>query len=308
MGKTAWVFPGQGSQTVGMGQTFVDASNDTVKQIGERLGFDLFALMTTGTKEELQATEVAQPAIVTHSAALALHHQKQGMTPDVVIGHSVGEYAALVIAGVISIDEAAVLVRERGVLMSQVSEGTMAAVVGMTDLQEAYHITEKIGASGNLVQIANYNCPGQFVISGHVDAVKQAGVELKAAGAKRVLPLNVSGAFHSSYMMPVASKFKDVLASSLFETATVPVISNVDAALHTDAESLKRLLTEQLYASVRFEECVRRAIAEGVDTFIEFGPSSPLSGLIKRIDSSVTIRSVTTFEEVNALGGKTHAR
>ena len=306
MGKVAWVFPGQGSQAVGMGQTFLHDS-ENFQAIGRRLGFDLLDVMSSGSKEDLQETDVAQPAIVAHAATLALAYEKQGAKPDVVIGHSVGEYAALVLAGVIDLEEAAVLVHERGKLMSTVKDGTMAAVVGMTDLQEAFHITEKISASGDLVQIANYNCPGQFVISGHVDAVKQATEELKAAGAKRVLPLNVSGAFHSSYMMPAATRFKDILASSPFQQASIDFISNVDATIHREPVKLKALLTEQLYASVRFEDCVRKAIEEGVDTFIEFGPSSPLSGLIKRIDGNVTIRKATTLEEVAALGGEVRA-
>ncbi|OGX77973.1 [acyl-carrier-protein] S-malonyltransferase [Exiguobacterium sp. SH3S2] len=304
--REAWIFPGQGSQTVGMGQTFLD-DPEQMQAIDRRLGFDLLDVMAAGSKEELQQTEVAQPAIVAHAALLALAHGKTGAKPDVVIGHSVGEYAALVVAGVIDLEEACVLVRERGKLMSEVKDGTMAAVIGMTDVAEAFHLTEKISASGNLVQIANYNCPGQFVISGHVDAVKQAETDLKQAGAKRVLPLDVSGAFHSSYMMPAATRFKDVLASSPFKDATIGIISNVDAAVHTDAEKLKALLTEQLYASVRFEDCVRKAIAEGVDTFIEFGSTSPLSGLIKRIDKNVTLKQVTTLEEVAALGGEVRA-
>lgn len=306
MGKVAWVFPGQGSQAVGMGQTFLDQP-EALQAIGRRLGFDLLEVMSAGSKEDLQETEVAQPAIVAHASLLAQAYAANGATPDVVIGHSVGEYAALVSAGVIDLEEATVLVRERGNLMSSVKDGTMAAVVGMTDLQEALHITEKISASGDLVQIANLNCPGQFVISGQIDAVEQASVELKAAGAKRVLPLNVSGAFHSSYMMPVATRFQDVLASSPFQEASVDFISNVDAAVHRDPEHLKALLTKQLYSPVRFEECVRKAIADGVDTFIEFGPSSPLSGLIKRIDSNVSIQKATTLEEVASLGGEVRA-
>ena len=306
MGKTAWIFPGQGSQTVGMGQTFLN-DQEQMQAINRRLGFDLLDVMATGSKEELQRTEVAQPAIVAHAALLALEHGKTGAKPDFVIGHSVGEYAALVIAGVIDLEEASVLVRERGKLMSEVKDGTMAAVIGMTDVAEAFHLTEKISASGNLVQIANYNCPGQFVISGHVDAVKQAETDLKQAGAKRVLPLDVSGAFHSSYMMPAATRFKDVLASSPFTDASIGIISNVDAVVHTDATKLKSLLTEQLYASVRFEDCVRKAIDSGVDTFIEFGPASPLSGLIKRIDKNVTLKQATTLEEVVALGGEVRA-
>ena len=306
MGKTAWVFPGQGSQAVGMGQTFLNQP-ERLQTIGQRLGFDLLGIMANGSKEALQATEVAQPAIVTHAASLAQAYEATGEAPDVVIGHSVGEYAALVLAGVIDLEEAAVLVRERGKLMATVKDGAMAAVVGMTDVQQAFHLTEKVSATGKIVQIANYNCPGQFVISGHVDAVEEATVALKEAGAKRVLPLDVSGAFHSSYMMPVATKFQDVLVSSPFKTARTAFISNVDATDHRDAETLKKLLTKQLYASVRFEDCVRQAIQDGVDTFIEFGPSSPLSGLIKRIDASVTIKKATTLEEVAALGGEVRA-
>ncbi|WP_114165520.1 ACP S-malonyltransferase [Exiguobacterium sp. TNDT2] len=306
MGKTAWIFPGQGSQTVGMGQTFLN-NPEQLQAVSRRLGFDLLDAMAAGSNEELQRTEVAQPAIVAHAASLAHAYANAGAVPDLVIGHSVGEYAALVVAGVIDLEEASVLVHERGKLMSEVKDGTMAAVIGMTDLDEAFHVTEKISASGNLVQIANYNCPGQFVISGHVDAIKQAETDLKEAGAKRILQLDVSGAFHSSYMVPAATRFKDVLASSPFRPATVEIISNVDADVHTEPEKLKALLTEQLYAPVRFEACVRKAIDAGVDTFIEFGPTSPLSGLIKRIDSNVTLKQATTLEEVAALGGEVRA-
>ncbi|MGA9232651.1 MAG: ACP S-malonyltransferase [Exiguobacterium oxidotolerans] len=304
MGKTVWMFPGQGSQMPGMGQTLVseEETKQTLVDLGTRIGLDLTTLLTTGTKEELKATELAQPAIVAHSTLLATRYAALGNKPDYVLGHSVGEYSALVAASVLTPSEAVYLVHERGKLMNQVSGGTMAAVIGLSDVEAAHHAVESIAATGEIVQIANYNCPGQFVISGHVAAVESATAKLKELGAKRVLPLDVSGAFHSSLMTPFAPRFEDFLASSPFEAAQAKFISNVDGSFHDQPDDLKRLLVQQLYSPVRFEACVEQLIEEGVDTFIEFGPSSPLSGLVKRIKKDVKIISITTLEQLEAEG------
>ena len=304
MGKTVWMFPGQGSQMPGMGQTLVaeEETKQALVDLGTRIGLDLTTLLTTGTKEELKATDLAQPAIVAHSTLLASRYAALGNKPDYVLGHSVGEYSALVAASVITPSEAVYLVHERGKLMNQVSGGTMAAVIGLTDVEAAHHAVESIAATGEIVQIANYNCPGQFVISGHVAAVEAATAKLKEIGAKRVLPLDVSGAFHSSLMTPFASRFEDFLASSPFEAAQSKFISNVDGSFHEQADDLKRLLVQQLYSPVRFEACVEQLIEDGADTFIEFGPSSPLSGLVKRIKKDVKIISITTLEQLDAEG------
>lgn len=304
MGKTVWMFPGQGSQMPGMGQTLVteEETKQALVDLGTRIGLDLTALLTTGTKEELKATDLAQPAIVAHSTLLANRYAALGNKPDYVLGHSVGEYSALVAASVITPSEAVYLVHERGKLMNQVSGGTMAAVIGLNDVEAAHHAVESIAATGEIVQIANYNCPGQFVISGHVAAVEAATAKLKEIGAKRVLPLDVSGAFHSSLMTPFASRFEDFLASSPFEAAESKFISNVDGSFHDQPDDLKRLLVQQLYSPVRFEACVEQLIEDGADTFIEFGPSSPLSGLVKRIKKDVKIISITTLEQLEAEG------
>lgn len=302
MGKTVWMFPGQGSQMPGMGQTLVqhDETRQALMDLGTRIGLDLTELLTTGTKEDLKATDLAQPAIVAHSTLLANRYAALGHQPDFVLGHSVGEYSALVAASVLTPSEAVYLVRERGKLMNQVTGGTMAAVIGLDDVEAAHHAVESIAATGEIVQIANYNCPGQFVISGQVAAVESATAKLKELGAKRVLPLDVSGAFHSSLMTPFAPRFEDVLVSSPFKAAKTKFISNVDSDFHDQPDELIRLLVQQLYSPVRFEACVEKLIAEGADTFIEFGPSSPLSGLVKRIKKDVKIVSITTLEQLEA--------
>lgn len=302
MGKTVWMFPGQGSQMPGMGQTLVqhDETRQALMDLGTRIGLDLTELLTTGTKEDLKATDLAQPAIVAHSTLLANRYAALGHQPDFVLGHSVGEYSALVAASVLRPSEAVYLVRERGKLMNQVTGGTMAAVIGLDDVEAAHHAVESIAATGEIVQIANYNCPGQFVISGQVAAVESATAKLKELGAKRVLPLDVSGAFHSSLMTPFAPRFEDVLVSSPFKAAKTKFISNVDSDFHDQPDELIRLLVQQLYSPVRFEACVEKLIAEGADTFIEFGPSSPLSGLVKRIKKDVKIVSITTLEQLEA--------
>ncbi|ACB61361.1 MULTISPECIES: ACP S-malonyltransferase [Exiguobacterium] len=302
MGKTVWMFPGQGSQMPGMGQTLLhhEESRQALMDLGTRIGLDLTDLLTTGTKEDLKPTEIAQPAIVAHSTLLANRYAALGHRPDFVLGHSVGEYSALVAASVLTASEAVYLVRERGNLMNQVTGGTMAAVIGLNDVEAAHHAVESIAATGEIVQIANYNCPGQFVISGQVAAVETATAKLKELGAKRVLPLDVSGAFHSSLMTPFASRFEDILVSSPFQAAKTKFISNVDSDFHDQPDELIRLLVQQLYSPVRFEACVEKLIAEGADTFIEFGPSSPLSGLVKRIKKDVKIVSITTLEQLEA--------
>ena len=302
MGKTVWMFPGQGSQMPGMGQTLVqhNETRQALMDLGTRIGLDLTELLTTGTKEDLKATDLAQPAIVAHSTLLANRYAALGHQPDFVLGHSVGEYSALVAASVLTPSEAVYLVRERGKLMNQVTGGTMAAVIGLDDVEAAHHAVESIAATGEIVQIANYNCPGQFVISGQVAAVESATAKLKELGAKRVLPLDVSGAFHSSLMTPFAPRFEDVLVSSPFQAAKTKFISNVDSDFHDQPDELIRLLVQQLYSPVRFEACVEKLIAEGADTFIEFGPSSPLSGLVKRIKKDVKIVSITTLEQLEA--------
>ncbi|WP_114571112.1 ACP S-malonyltransferase [Exiguobacterium flavidum] len=304
MGKTVWMFPGQGSQTSGMGQTLVDdaETKHALEALGTRIGLDFVSLLTTGTKDELKETDIAQPAIVAHGALLAERYRAKGNKPDFVLGHSVGEYSALTASGVISASEAVYLVRERGRLMSEATGGTMAAVLGLEDLEGARHAVESISATGEIVQIANYNCPGQFVISGQQAAVDAATSKLKELGAKRVLPLDVSGAFHSSMMTPFAPRFEDILVSSPFETPVVPLVSNVDGELHTAPEELRQLLVKQLYSPVLFEACVKKLIDEGADTFIEFGPSSPLSGLVKRIDKNVKVVSITTLANLEAEG------
>ncbi|KAB2335379.1 ACP S-malonyltransferase [Bacillus mesophilum] len=301
MGKIAFVFPGQGSQTVGMGQALAQA-DEGVKAYFDAadtaLNFSLSSIIFEGPKEKLTQTANTQPALLTTSMAILHHFQKQGITADYVAGHSLGEYSALVAAGAISFEDAVAAVRKRGELMEEAvpnGEGAMAAVLGL-DREKLAEVTAEISAMGNAVQLANLNCPGQIVISGSKKGIELAAVKAKEAGAKRVLPLEVSGPFHSSLMKPAAEKFKAVIEGITVKEATIPVLANVNAKAMTSPEDIKTNLVEQLYSPVLWEDSVREMIALGVDTFIEIGPGKVLSGLVKKIDRSVKTYAVSDEE------------
>ncbi|WP_400163406.1 ACP S-malonyltransferase [Brevibacillus sp. TJ4] len=306
MGKLAFVFPGQGSQFVGMGKALASES-EAAKQIfaraDEALGFSLSSLCFEGPEEELRLTANTQPAILTASVAiLAAFREKQpDFAPDFVAGHSLGEYSALVAAGAISFADAVKTVRARGQFMEEAvpaGQGAMAAVLNME--RGALHaICEEVSAAGHPVQLANLNSPGQIVISGSAEGVKRAGEQAKAAGAKRVLPLNVSGPFHSSLMQPAAAKLKDVLAGVAVQDAAIPVVANVTARPVEEASAIVQSLVEQVSAPVLWEDSVQWMVEAGVTTFVEIGPGKVLAGLIKKTAPADTaIYSVQDMESL----------
>ncbi len=311
VGKKAFIFPGQGSQVVGMGKEFADMDESvkaTFLETDECLGFSLSTLIFEGTQSELTLTYNAQPALVTTSIAF-LRKLQDNIQADYVAGHSLGEYSALVAANVLSFSDAVYVVRKRGEFMNEAvpaGEGAMAAVLGMKveDLQKV--LDEVI--EGNVVQMANINSPGQIVISGTKRGVELASERAKLYGAKRVIPLDVSGPFHSSLMKPAAERLQAVLLDIPFSNASVPVVTNVSATKVSDKKSLQASLVEQLYSPVQWEKSVERMIEDGVDTFIEIGPGKVLATLVKKINRSVRVFNVfdkaSLLETIETLKGE----
>lgn len=305
MGKIAFIFPGQGSQTVGMGKSLAEVNEKVAsyfKKADETLQTSLSSLIFNGPQEELTLTTNAQPALLTTSVAILEYFREFNVQADYVAGHSLGEYSALVASGAFSFEEGVYAVRKRGELMEAAvpnGEGTMAAILGL-EREPLAEVTRKITDDGYPVQLANLNCPGQIVISGSKKGVELASEKAKEAGAKRAIPLDVSGPFHSSLMQPAAEKFNDVLNGMSIVDAKIPVISNVMAEPITSANEIKEKLVEQLYSPVLWEDSVRKMIELGVDTFIEIGPGKVLSGLVKKIDRSVKTFAVSDLESCQA--------
>ena len=299
MSKIAFIFPGQGAQYVGMGKDFYEQTETGRKVFDEAteiLGFSVPELCFE-TNDRLNITEYTQAAMVTTSIAMMkVLMEETGIRPDVAAGLSLGEYCALYAAGVMSEADAIATVRQRGILMQQavpVGIGSMAAVLGM----DAVAI-EQVIADIQDVQIANYNCPGQIVISGKKEAVETAAEKLKAAGAKRVLPLNVSGPFHSQMLTEAGEKLGQVLQGVEVHKPVIPYVANVTAQYVTEAEDVKPLLMKQVSSSVRWQQSVETMIADGVDTFIEIGPGKTLSGFMKKINRDVKVLNIEKLEDI----------
>ncbi len=292
----AFVFPGQGSQFVGMGKDLYE-NNTLAKELfdkaNEILGFKITDIMFAGTDEQLKETKVTQPAVFLHSVISALC-LGDGFQPSMVAGHSLGEFSALVASGALSFEDGLRLVAARANAMQKACEknpGTMAAIIALPD-ETVEEICAEVSKEGKTVVAANYNCPGQLVISGDKEAIAEACERLKAAGAKRALPLAVGGAFHSPLMQPAKEELQEAIEKTQFAAPKCPVYQNVDAKPHTDAEEIKANLIAQLTSPVRWTKSVQNMIADGADDFTECGPGKALQGMIRRIDKAVAAHGI----------------
>lgn len=304
-GKRAWIFPGQGSQSVGMGKDLYDtfeSAKSIFREADEVLGTSISDICFGGPEEELQLTKNTQPALLTVSYAClkAIEEINDGSfpVPDYLAGHSLGEYTALAAANVLNFSTTVYLARERGRLMheaGQQSPGAMAAVMGLDE-----DVLTAI-CQDTATVIANYNTPGQLVISGMKDDVLKASEQAQAAGASRVVPLNVSGAFHSPLMKPAQEGLTEIIASLEFRDPEIPVLANTTALPLLKGDQVKTELIDQLCNGVQWQRSVEYMINDGVTTFIEIGPGRVLSGLVKRINKDVTLRNIGSVETVNGL-------
>lgn len=295
----AFVFPGQGSQFVGMGKELYD-NNPLAKELFDKaddiLGFKITDIMFAGTDEDLKQTKVTQPAVFLHSVISALCLGEE-CNPSMVAGHSLGEFSALVVAGALSFEDGLRLVSARAQAMQKACEltpSTMAAIIALPDAT-VEDICADVSKDGNIVVAANYNCPGQLVISGNIDAVNEACERLKAAGAKRALPLKVGGAFHSPLMQPAKDELQAAIEATEFHTPKCPVYQNVDALPHTDPAEIKLNLIAQLTAPVKWTYEVQKMIADGATDFTECGPGKALQGMIAKIatgNDAVTVAGI----------------
>lgn len=302
MSKVAFMFPGQGSQYVGMSQDFYEQFEES-KAVFETatslLGFSMEDLCFK-ENDQLNITEYTQVAMLTASTAILKKVESMGIKPDVTVGLSLGEYNALIASSVLTFEEAVKVVRERGILMQNavpVGLGAMAAVLGA----KKELIEEVCENTKGIVSIANYNCPGQIVISGEVEAVEKASEALKEQGAKRVIPLNVSGPFHSPMLKEAGEQLVKVLDTVEIKKPVVPYVANVNAKMITEAEPIKELLGQQVSSSVRFEQSIEALLEDGVDTFIEMGPGKTLSGFVKKVNRKVNVINIEKVEDLEKL-------
>ena len=292
----AFVFPGQGAQFVGMGKDLYE-NNPLAKELFDKandiLGYRITDIMFDGTDEELKQTKVTQPAVFLHSVISALCMGDK-FQPEMTAGHSLGEFSALVAAGALSFEDGLKLVYARAMAMQKACEAqpsTMAAIINLPN-EKVEEICHLISEGGNIVVAANYNCPGQIVISGSIEGINKACELMKAAGAKRALPLKVGGAFHSPLMQPAKEELEAAINSTNFNTPKCPIYQNVDAKPHTDPAEIKANLVAQLTAPVRWTQIVENMLADGADDFTECGPGAVLQGLIHRVNKDVSAHGV----------------
>ncbi|HFG0296230.1 TPA: ACP S-malonyltransferase [Staphylococcus aureus] len=301
MSITAIIFPGQGAQKVGMAQDLFnnnDQATEILTSAAKTLDFDILETMFTDEEGKLGETENTQPALLTHSSALLA--ALKNLNPDFTMGHSLGEYSSLVAADVLSFEDAVKIVRKRGQLMAQAfptGVGSMAAVLGL-DFDKVDEICKSLSSDDKIIEPANINCLGQIVVSGHKALIDELVEKGKSLGAKRVMPLAVSGPFHSSLMKVIEEDFSSYINQFEWRDAKFPVVQNVNAQGETDKEVIKSNMVKQLYSPVQFINSTEWLIDQGVDHFIEIGPGKVLSGLIKKINRDVKLTSIQTLEDV----------
>lgn len=298
MSKTAFIFPGQGAQYVGMGQDFyenIPASRKVIDTASKMTGLDIPAICFE-ENDKINITEYTQIAMLSVSAAILEAMRERGLESQVNAGLSLGEYGALLASRVLTMEDAFAVVRKRGIYMQEAvpTGGAMSAVLG----GDAPMIEKVCRETEGIVSIANYNCPGQIVITGEADAVARAGEALKAAGAKRIMPLKVSGPFHSQMLTGAGEKLKEVLEQVKIQDFTVPYVTNVTAEYVTDTAQVKDLLVRQVSSPVKWQQSVEQMIARGVDTFVEIGPGKTLTGFMRKIDRSVKALNVQKLEDL----------